>query len=276
MSWMGDVLDVIAGLVCNSGEIIRSMRPSEMQVSLKTDGSKRTSADEKVNDFLKTELKRHFPSYSIMSEEDEETHADRLRLANPHVIFFDPVDGTEDLLNENGDYAVSIKYVRNNVPHAAAIYLPAKDKLYLAEHGGGAFLRHQKKEIKLRVSARSLEEAVLTVSAKAHTTEKAEFIKKRLGAKNYILEGCRSVRICTVAEGKADWGFIDRTDVGEWDACGALILTEAGGEITAYDGSPLTYNKPEPYLRGGVVFTNGQFHSEARSRTREHLPLREK
>jgi 3'(2'), 5'-bisphosphate nucleotidase len=250
------------------------MCPAEMQVCLKADGSKRTSADEKVNEFLKTELKKQFPSFSVISEEDEKTHADRARLANPDVVLFDPVDGTDDLLNENGDYAVSILYVKNNTPRAAAIYLPAKDKLYIAEHGHGAYLRHKNKEIRLRVSVRSLEESVLTVSAKAHTTEKAESIKKMLGAKNYVLEGSRSVRICTVAEGKADWGFIDRTDAGEWDACGALILTEAGGGITAYDGSSLAYNKSEPYLRGGVVFTNGKFHSEARLRTREHLPLR--
>lgn len=273
---MVDILEVAVRIVQEAGEKIKSLDPLKVRVWLKNDGTRKTEADDGSDKIIKTRIQEAFPEHSILSEEDEESHADKKRLVNPSMWLWDPLDGTDDFLRQTGDYAVSLSYLFQNKQVISVIYLPAKDKLYTAQLLKHAFLNHKGETKRIASSSRSLEESIMTLSAKSYTTEKAEDLRKKMQTKKHVLEGCRSVRICSVAEGNADWGFIDRPDAGEWDSCAELILKEAGGNATDYDGNALTYNKSVPCMPRGIIFTNGKIHEAALLRTREYVPFKGK
>jgi len=235
-------------------------------VIIKPDTTKLTRADVAANKFILGELERRFPTHSIMSEEQKESAADlERRLKNPNVWIVDPIDGSEELDNQSRDFAVMIVYSREGKPNAAAVYLPASDKMYTAELGKGAHLiapneGHRFRQI--HVSKNNIERAIITISKKAYDYEQARHLTLKLGLRGFIREGSRGVRICSVAEGRADLTFInDTVKSGEWDTCAPeLILQEAGGLITDYDKQQIKYNKARPTLPKGGIFSNGIIH----------------
>lgn len=235
-------------------------------VIIKPDTTKLTRADVAANKLILGELERRFPSHSILSEEKTESSADlQRRLRNSHVWTVDPVDGSEELDNQSRDFAVMISYLREGKPYAAAVYLPASDKMYTAARGEGAHLHAPNEGQRFRqihVTQNNMEKAIITISKKAYDYEQARHLTMKLAVRGFIREGSRGVRICSVAEGRADLTFInDTVKSGEWDTCAPeLILQEAGGQGTDYDGQPIAYNKERPTLPKGGIFSNGIIH----------------
>ncbi len=269
-------LDLAAQVAYITGRKIMELYGKSSTARKKSDTSTITMADTVADGLIRRELQRAYPAHALLTEETEESPEDiKKRLKSTHLWIVDPLDGSDDFDKRTGDFAVMITYVFEGQPKAGAVYLPAKDKLYTAESGNGAFLRQGSTTTRIRVSTQSLEHSILSISRKAYTDETAEQVCKKIGTKTFKREGSRGVRICTVAEGGADFSFINDTSAGEWDTCApGLVLIEAGGRITDYEGQPINYNKEKPVLPLGAVVSNNVVHPEALRLLREYVPLK--
>jgi 3'(2'), 5'-bisphosphate nucleotidase len=247
---------------------------TDIQEWKKLDDTYATQADIEANDIIIKGLRERFPHHAILSEESID---DKERLNSGDLWIVDPLDGTKDFRSRTGDFSVMIAYIIPPNPVVAVIYAPVHDKLYYAIKGTGAYLiekNGQRQELK--VSNRTLEEAIITLSRKEFTPEQAEEIRQKFSMKGYLQAGSMGIKVGCIAEGRGDLYVNNDPRAGEWDACApGLILTEAGGMITDYDGKEIEYNKEQPYLPRGAVCSNGaSVHSAILRVVEQHIPLK--
>lgn len=168
----------------------------------------------------------------------------------------DPLDGTTNYAHNYPMYCVSIAYERAGELVAAAIYAPAIDELYAAQRGGGATCNGKRIVV---TGVPQIAEALLCtgfVPAK-YARNGANFARLSQMAQAVRRDGSAALDLALVARGAFDafWEF----DLKAWDvAAGALIVREAGGTVTAIDGTPFSVSGES------VLASNGALHEEMR------------
>ncbi|WP_420013214.1 3'(2'),5'-bisphosphate nucleotidase CysQ [Tateyamaria sp.] len=209
-----------------------------------------TEADLAVNDLLLSNLRSARPNYGWLSEETEDTTE---RLSQDTVFIVDPIDGTRSFVEGGRTWAISIAVAHKGLVTAAAIYLPRRDKMYGAGLGLGA----------------TLNGSLLSV---AKTPDRAKVLAARPNLDERHWPGgvppvdrhyrpSLAYRLSLVGEGRFD-GMLTLRPSWEWDiAAGALIVSEAGGQITDRTGTALRFNNPHPTLNG-VVAGSGALHAD--------------
>jgi myo-inositol-1(or 4)-monophosphatase len=205
------------------------------------------SGDLAVDAFLKEELHALLPSAGWLSEETADSPE---RLQGGLVWLVDPIDGTRDYIRGRTGWAVSVALVSASRPLIGYLYAPARDEMWMAQAGQGAFRNGER----LRASTRT-ELSGARVPAQALSREDADLVT--VDQPNSI-----ALRIAMVAADEADlvatlrWGF-------EWDiAAAGLIAREAGATVTDAFGHPLNYNKADPRAFGLLV-TSPAMHDQA-------------
>lgn len=172
----------------------------------------------------------------------------------------DPLDGTKEFINRNGEFTVNIALMSDNIPVGGVIVVPVWNKIYFAMQGYGAYMMnvsnlsslHGFTEMTMR--ATKLEHSVANehftiVASRSHINDDTitfiEMMEQHFGKADYISRGS-SLKFCILAEGNADvYPRFGRTM--EWDtAAGHAIAMESGCDITLSDmKSPLQYNKED-------------------------------
>ncbi len=224
----------------------------------KSPGNPVSAADLAVDAQLKAELLGARPDDGWLSEE---TADDLVRLGCRRVWVVDPIDGTRDFIRGRTGWAVSVALVVDGVPVLGALAAPARGQTFVAVAGGGATLDG----VPLAVSGRT-DLAGVRLPADAAGLA-AGFWPEPWDAVAVAVEKPNSLalRIAHVATGFAD-GFIEGRTINEWDvAAAALLLTEAGGTVTDRAGASLTFNQPDPAVRGLVAATPA-LHADLRRR----------
>ncbi|MBD2213364.1 3'(2'),5'-bisphosphate nucleotidase CysQ [Nostoc linckia FACHB-104] len=185
-----------------------------------------------------------------------------------YVWIIDPLDGTRDFIDKTGDYAIHIALVTENRPILAVVALPEAEKLYYATKGGGTFVETRNSSIPLQISlnldTKPVEDLTLVVS-RSHRNQKLNYLLENLPCQNHKSVGSVGCKIATILEQKADI-YISLSGTSapkDWDiAAPELILTEAGGKFTHFDGTPLQYNTGDISQWGGLLASNGLYHEE--------------
>ena len=205
----------------------------KLQVSLKGPGDFVTNCDKKVEKILINELQIARPNYSILSEEIGEINNDS---ACKWII--DPIDGTANFLHGIPHFAISVGLEENNEIIAGIIYDPIKDEMFIAEKGNGSYLNNQR----MRVSSRSqLKDCVVFTGGPRQNAENKNTVLKEYN--NFSSEvdtpirkmGSAALDMAYVAAGRCD-GYWQR-NLNYWDvAAGIIIVKEAGGFVTDFDG----------------------------------------
>jgi myo-inositol-1(or 4)-monophosphatase len=204
-----------------------------------------TEADLAVNDMLQTNLRMARPDYGWLSEETEDNTA---RLSKERVFIIDPIDGTRSFVEGSNTWAHSLAVAENGVITAAAVFLPLRNRLYAAALGQGATLNG----VPLTASSQTDMDAITVLAARpamaaALWRSNAEPTFKR------SYRPSLAYRLALVGAGRFD-AMITLRRSWEWDiAAGALIVTEAGGQITDQTGAPLVFNNADPRLNGVVA-----------------------
>lgn len=203
-----------------------------------------TEADFAVDTHLKDSLLAARPDYGWVSEETED---DPARLTARHVFIVDPIDGTRSFVAGEKAWAHSLAIVENGVPTAACVYLPVLDKMYLAARGEGATLNG--KPISAS-DACDLEDAdVLTPKV----TLQERFWHKSAPAFRRHFRPSLAYRMALVAEARFDAMLTLRAS-WEWDiAAGALLVSEAGAQVSDRHGKSLVFNSPARQSAGVVA-----------------------
>lgn len=219
----------------------------------KAPGSLVCEADIAVDVFLKKELHTLLPAAGWLSEETAD-HPERLGKGLCWLV--DPIDGTRDFIGGRTGWAVSVALISSGRPLIGLLCAPARNDMWTAIAGRGAWLNKQK----LRSSQRT-ELAGSRVPADTLSPVDSDLVL--VDKPNSI-----ALRIAMVGAAEADllatlrWGY-------EWDiAAATLIAREAGAEVSDAFGKPLAYNKRDPRAFGLLV-TAPAIHTAAVERLAE-------
>ena len=230
---------------------------SDFQIERKADNSPLTIADRMAHETI-SRLLGGTP-YPMLSEEGKHLPYEE-RKTWETLWIVDPLDGTKEFIKRNGEFTVNIALVRGGVPVMGVIYVPVKKDLYFAAEQVGAFklsgidsvnglaLAELEKQAS-RLPELSERDNFVVVASRSHLTPETEAyieeIKRRHGKVDLLSSGS-SIKICLVAEGKADV-YPRFAPTMEWDtAAGHAIARAAGMEVChAETGEPLCYNKED-------------------------------
>ncbi|HEY6512325.1 MAG TPA: inositol monophosphatase family protein [Burkholderiaceae bacterium] len=179
-------------------------------------------------------LLQAYPDHGILAEESGNSHGSR---TSEFQWIIDPLDGTTNFLHGLPIYAVSIGLAHRDVVQQAVVYDPARNDLFFASRGRGAFLNDRR----LRVSKRiHLSDALVGTG---FPFRRGDDFERYLQMMQSVMQRCAGVRrpgaaaldLCYVAAGWYD-GFFE-TGLNPWDvAAGSLMVTEAGGLIGNFTG----------------------------------------
>ncbi len=251
---MEKLLELCKVLAVQAGEKIMEIYNTDFEVYNKEDESPLTRADKEANEIIVSKLQEEYSPYSILSEESKE---DETRFTNDYCFVIDPLDGTKEFVNKNGEFTVNIALAYKGKPVLGVIYAPVLNELYYAKEGTGAFLENlNTKEVKAIKVTDKLQELVM-VASKSHSSEKeanlVENNKEKI--KTNISKGS-SLKGCMVATGEADVYYRFGLTC-EWDTCAMqCIVEEAGGTFKQMDNSEMTYNRKNTLNEKGFYIVN--------------------
>jgi 3'(2'), 5'-bisphosphate nucleotidase len=173
----------------------------------------------------------------------------------------DPLDGTKEFIQRNGEFTVNIALVRAGKPVLGVVHAPATDVTYFAAAGIGAFKRNAQNRM-TPISAPVYDPLRLkVVVSRSHRTEQLSRFLKKIGSFESVPMGS-SLKICLVAEGEAHL-YPRLGPTMEWDTGAAQCVIEmAGGAITDLAGRPLRYNKPDLHNPDFIVMGRPGFPLE--------------
>ena len=218
-------------------------------VDYKDDNSPLTLADKASHEVIMKGLKDLYPHIPIISEEGSAI-AYETRKDYDYYWLVDPLDGTKEFINRNGQFTVNIALIKKHTPVAGFIFCPALDTLYVGIKGVEAFKEDKEGISKLQVNNAKGER--VAVRSKSHASPEEEGVLKEYNVVNDISVGS-SLKFCMVAEGKADV-YYRHGPTMEWDtAAGQAVLESAGGKVLKGTGpDTFTYNK-ENLLNGSFL-----------------------
>ncbi len=239
-------------LAVEAGRLIRDNLNRSKRVDRKSAVNLVTDTDRAAEALIVDGLRQAFPGHGIVAEEG---HSDRRD--EEFCWYIDPLDGTTNFVHTLPHCAVSIALLRNSHPQVAVVFDPVKEELFEASRTAGATLNGTS----IGVSATSsLADSLLVTGFPYDRREHSAFYLSYFEAFMHKAHdvrrfGAASLDLCYVAAGRFDglweWGL------SPWDtAAGWLILEEAGGRVSDFDGRPFDPWQPR------IAATNAVIHDE--------------
>ncbi|MEY2983701.1 MAG: Inositol-monophosphatase [Cyanobacteriota bacterium] len=211
-----------------------------------------TEADRQAEAVVLDIIKRHCPDHAILAEESGQLGDKN----NPYCWAIDPLDGTTNFAHSYPVACVSIALLIHGIPAIGVVYNPFRQELFRGAKGLGATLNRQP----IQVSPTADLGKSLLVSGFAYDRREtldnnyAEFCHLTHLTQGVRRSGSAALDLTDVACGRLD-GYWER-GINPWDiSAGMVILEEAGGQLSAYDGSPLVLSS------GRILATNRKIHA---------------
>ena len=243
-------LEVAIAAAEAAGEVLRSGFGQEQEIEYKGEVDLVTEADEQAEQKIKEVLREAFPDHEILTEE-----SGRLEGKGDARWIVDPLDGTTNYVHALPFFATSIALEREGEVILGVVHDPIARETYTAERGSGATLNGQT----IRVS--DADELIRALLATSFSHDQEEGVAVGLDLFGRFARLTRGVRqlgagaldLCYVAAGRLD-GCFER-GLSAWDvAAGVLIVEEAGGKVTDYQGREFDLESTE------MVASNGRLH----------------
>ncbi|MCR4911973.1 MAG: 3'(2'),5'-bisphosphate nucleotidase CysQ [Bacilli bacterium] len=226
----------------------------KFDVEIKEDNSPVTLADKTADKIISEYLHAAFPEYAFLTEESDDNHE---RLKNDFVWIIDPVDGTKDFVARDDQFTTNIALAYKHKVVVGVVVAPARDELYFASAGNGAFYQKLgQKPVKIHVNDK-LNDLTVLLSVFHFTKEEEAIINKYSDRISGTMRLGSSLKPCAIAHGLAEITYRTSPYTKEWDtAASQIIVEEAGGLFVEPDGKPITYNREDVYNRKGYVVAN--------------------
>ncbi len=241
-------LQILEEAAREAGEIARRFWRDDPQVWDKGGDDPVSEADFAVDRHLHEKLLAARPDYGWVSEETDDNPA---RLQADRVFIVDPIDGTRSFVAGEKTWAHSLAVAEHGRVIAACVYLPVRDKLYVAAIGAGARLNDER----LRASvSEDLNEATV-LSPKVSFRDEFWIDGPPPVARHF--RPSLAYRMALVGEGRFD-AMLTLRPAWVWViAAGALIAEEAGARVTDRHGAPLTFNSAARQSAGVIAGSPG-------------------
>src|ERR1700688_4202115 len=251
MSGMNPFLEVAMEAACEAGGILMAEFARPVDISYKGEVDIVTQADRRSEQAIVTCLRTRFPKHAIVSEEGGGTESE-----SPFRWHVDPLDGTTNFAHGYPCFAVSIGLEEAGELIAGVIYQPVSGELFTAAKGEGAYLNQK------RIHVSPIEKLATSLLATGFPSVKRsqnlnihyywDFTLRSHGVRR---DGSAAMDLASVACGRLEgfWEFGLHT----WDtAAGVLLVREAGGRVTQFNGQPYQLGDRE------LLASNARVHSE--------------
>nr|WP_113864887.1 3'(2'),5'-bisphosphate nucleotidase CysQ [Brenneria salicis]NMN90690.1 3'(2'), 5'-bisphosphate nucleotidase [Brenneria salicis ATCC 15712 = DSM 30166]RBP66814.1 3'(2'),5'-bisphosphate nucleotidase [Brenneria salicis ATCC 15712 = DSM 30166]RLM32200.1 3'(2'),5'-bisphosphate nucleotidase CysQ [Brenneria salicis ATCC 15712 = DSM 30166] len=223
-------------------QVYEGHRPTE--VMHKKDDSPVTAADLAAHQVIRAGLAAAFPDIPLLSEEDPPSWSERQHWQRYWLV--DPLDGTKEFLNRNGEFTVNIALIEQGQAVLGVVYVPVTDVMYCAAEG-----KAWKEENGERRQIQVLDaRPPLVVVSRSHADQELKDYLSQLGKHQTVAIGS-SLKFCLVAEGKAQlYPRFGPTNI--WDtAAGHAVAAAAGAQVHDWQGKDLSYAPRESFLNPG-------------------------
>jgi myo-inositol-1(or 4)-monophosphatase len=241
----------MSAIAREAGALLMDYFHQHLKIEYKGEADLVTAADRAAEVLIRERIRKLWPAHDVLGE--EQGLSDQ---GSEYRWYVDPLDGTTNFAHGYPVFCVSLGLERKGQRVAAVIYDPTRDELFSAELGKGAKLNGET----IRVSkTATLKEGLLATGFPSHKRHKNPNIffyhQITLHSHGVRRAGSAALDLCNVASGRFDgfWEF----NLNPWDtAAGVLIVEEAGGKVTRFDGSPFEIDSRE------TVASNGLIHQE--------------
>ncbi len=243
-----------------AGEAILSVynAAQDIEIITKEDDSPVTKADHAAHDVIFSGLKALTPNIPLLSEEGEIPDFDE-RSTWRRYWLIDPLDGTKEFINRNGEYTVNIALIEHHKPVLGIVYVPVKNVFYYGVDQQGSWKKTATGVQAIAARKVNGKAPLRVVASRRHGADALEGMlheaEKTFGVVEKVSMGS-SLKICMLADGTADW-YPRLALTSEWDTAAAQAVLEAAGGLI-YDEA---FNKLECNRKDSLL--NPFFHAVA-------------
>ena len=235
-------------------EKILEVYNTDFGVEIKDDKSPVTKADQEADKIIYKYLKNKFPTYSFLTEESID---DLTRLMNRYVFIVDPVDGTKDFVDRNGEFTTNIALCENHEIVVGVVSIPVTGEIYYAVKGKGSYYLKDKNTPPIRIHVSDKIDDLTLYISRFHATDKEKAQVEFFPQIKKVEAHGSSLKACYIASGKGELHYRFSPGTKEWDTASIqLIVEEAGGLFVKPDGTRYTYNREDVYNREGYIIVN--------------------
>ncbi|MGN1346307.1 MAG: inositol monophosphatase family protein [Eubacteriales bacterium] len=245
--WIPEMMREASDIILSAHEIDKTIECKAGEANFVT------AYDVAVQNFICERIRATLPEAVIIGEESDKNPMEAL--AKKLCVILDPIDGTTNFIHNYRASAISVGVCDGGCMVYGAVYNPYQDRMYVAERGHGAFLQSGGRTSPIHVSERELPNALSCFGTSPYYREElcdATFARAKwlfLHTHDIRRSGSAALDLASIASGAVDIFFEYR--LSPWDfAAGSLLIEEAGGVITQFDGSPVTLDCPCSILAG--------------------------
>lgn len=212
--------------IISAGVLLRSLGPDAHS------NAETREADQQMSHFILETISERYPQHHHVSEEARGREIE----ASALTWIIDPIDGSDNFYRGIPCYSISISLVRGNDILLGAVYESYLDRLFFASRGGGATVNGKSLRVSTIADTRRAVVAISKASSFARTAEGPSAFCRIAGAVEIRISSSTALDMCHVASGALEGRVLADTRV--WDnSAAALIVREAGGVVTDWDGN---------------------------------------
>ncbi len=241
-------LPAMSVIAREAGALLMDYFHQHLKIEYKGEADLVTAADRASEVLIRDRIRKQWPAHDVLGE--EQGLSDQ---GSEYRWYVDPLDGTTNFAHGFPVFCVSMGLEHKGRRIAAVVYDPTRDELFSAEQGKGAQLNGETIHVS---KAATLKESLLATgfpSQKRHKNPNIYFYHQiTLHTHGVRRAGSAALDLCNVASGRFDgfWEF----NLNPWDtAAGVLIVEEAGGKVTRFDGSPFALDSRETVASNGLI-----------------------
>jgi myo-inositol-1(or 4)-monophosphatase len=247
-------LPAMSAIAREAGALLMQYFHQGLKIEYKGEADLVTAADRASEALIRERIKKQFPSHDVLGEEQGLTDQ-----GGDYRWYVDPLDGTTNFAHGYPVFCVSMALERRTPGSGAGqrvagvVFDPTRDELFTAEQGKGAQLNGKAIHVS---KAATLKECLVATGFPSHKRHKNPniFFYHEITLKTHGVRraGSAALDLCCVAAGRFDgfWEF----NLNPWDtAAGVLIVEEAGGKVTRFDGAPFEIDSRETLASNGLL-----------------------
>ncbi len=262
--------NIVRRISIQAGEIILEYYNGfkEMELAKKSDGSPVTQADKEAEIFIEKHLKELMPDVPVIGEESYSNGSRPDLSQNDYFWLVDPLDGTRSFIRGGENFTTNIALIHRGQPVLGVVYAPQKEELYYGyfdsdTNEGHAYRHFEESGKEKSIRTRKMPKqgiSVMTSRDYNNDSRHEEFLKGYKVAS--IIRCASSLKICAIANAKADL-YARFGPTGEWDtAAGHAVLRAAGGDIRDMSGKSLQYGgNNEDIINPDFIAASGDLFS---------------
>ncbi len=250
--------EVASQLAREAGEVILRIYATDFPVDYKAKDDPVTEADRLASRVIVEGLRRDFPNDMVVSEEEPIA---TLASVPDRVWYVDPLDGTQEFIKRNGEFAVMIGLAVDGRPRVGVVFRPVTAELFVGIVGQGAWLGTNEGKRPLRVSGEIDPSRLRLVASRSHHDHRVDEVRRRLGISEESRIGSVGIKVGLLVTRQAEVYVEPSTMTKAWDSCAPeAILHAGGGRMTDLEGAPLRYVPSDVRNWKGLVATNEACH----------------